>query len=153
MIDIQLLFTILQAKRLDIFCCVKMKEVDTTPDNKPGLLETILEKAYAPYLLSSKVRPIIIAIFVIWTSFSVVVLPSVELGLDQELSMAKDSHVVKYFKFMADILSMGPPVYWVLGPSLDYSDSVNQNIICNGILCNDDSVTTQLYMAANYPEL
>lgn len=32
------------------------------------------------------------------TCTSIVVIPSIEPGLDQELSMAKDHHVVKYFE-------------------------------------------------------
>jgi len=54
---------------------------------------------------------------------------------------------------MADILSMGPPVYWVLGPGLNYSLKNEQNYVCGGILCNEDSVVTKLYIASNFPEM
>lgn len=40
----------------------------------------------------------VLVFFTILTCASIVVMPSVEPGLDQELSMAKDHHVVKYFQ-------------------------------------------------------
>ncbi|ETN58136.1 niemann-pick C1 [Anopheles darlingi] len=67
--------------------------------------------------------------------------------------MAADSHVVKYFRFMAELFWMGPPVYFVLQPGLNYTDEQHQNLVCGGILCNDDSLSTQLYLASLQPEL
>lgn len=81
------------------------------------------------------------------------VIPSIEAGLDQELSMAKNSHVVKYFDYMAEILSMGPPVYWVLGPGVKFSELEHQNIVCGGQQCNKDSVATKLYLASNFADM
>jgi Niemann-Pick C1 protein len=54
---------------------------------------------------------------------------------------------------MADLFSMGPPVYWVVSPGLDYTDKEDQNVICGGIACNQDSMTTQLYIASKYPDM
>lgn len=42
-------------------------------------------------------RPMVLIAFITVTCLSVIVIPSIEPGLDQQLSMAKDSHVVKYF--------------------------------------------------------
>ena len=81
------------------------------------------------------------------------VVPSIDIGLDQDLSMPKDSHIVKYFNFMADLLSMGPPVYFVVKSGLNYSDINDQNLICGGVLCNPDSINTQIYIASEYPEI
>lgn len=41
---------------------------------------------------------VVLVFFTILTCASIVVIPSIEPGLDQELSMAKDNHVVKYFQ-------------------------------------------------------
>lgn len=49
---------------------------------------------------------------------------------------------------MDDLLSMGPPVYFVLKKGLDYSKTKVQNIICGGQGCNTDSLYTQIYSAA-----
>lgn len=54
---------------------------------------------------------------------------------------------------MSDILSMGAPVYWVLGPGLDYANTSYINLVCGGVECNQDSLTTQLFLASNYPEM
>lgn len=43
-------------------------------------------------------RPIILIVFIVLTCLSIMVIPSIEPGLDQQLSMAKDSHIVKYFQ-------------------------------------------------------
>lgn len=40
----------------------------------------------------------VLIIFLVWTSLSIITIPLIDVGLDQELSMAKDSHIVKYFK-------------------------------------------------------
>jgi len=81
------------------------------------------------------------------------VIPSIEPGLDQSLSMPKDSHIVKYFKYMEDLFSMGPPVYFVVKPGLDYSQENDQNLICGGILCNNDSLSTLIYAASEYSNI
>jgi Niemann-Pick C1 protein len=67
--------------------------------------------------------------------------------------MPKDSHVVKYFNFMADLLSMGPPVYFVVKPGLEYEEFLDQNLICGGIQCNKDSINTKIYIASQFPNI
>lgn len=49
-------------------------------------------------LLSSSSKTVVFVIFTIWTSFSLAVIPYVEIGLDQELTMSPTSHVSKYFR-------------------------------------------------------
>lgn len=49
-------------------------------------------------LFTRDVQYCVLVFFTIMTCTSIVVIPSIEPGLDQELSMAKDNHVVKYFK-------------------------------------------------------
>lgn len=85
--------------------------------------------------------------------FSLAVIPSLEKGLDQSLSMPSDSHVVKYFDYMADLLRMGSPVYWVLGDGMDFNNRSIQNLICGGMACNEDSLITKLYSPSNYPDM
>lgn len=57
------------------------------------------------------------------------------------------------FKYMEDLLSMGPPVYFVVTEGLNYSNTDVQNIICGGQRCNVDSLYTQIYSAANQPSM
>lgn len=56
-------------------------------------------------------------------------------------------------KVMAELLSMGPPIYWVLGTKLPLNEISNQNLICGGEGCNNDSIITELYTASKYPEM
>lgn len=52
---------------------------------------------------------------------------------------------------MEELLSMGPPVYFVVTEGLNYSKKEVQNIICGGQGCNSDSLYTQIYSAAKQP--
>lgn len=54
---------------------------------------------------------------------------------------------------MAELLMSGAPVYWVLGPGLNYNNVTEQNIICGGTECNTDSLSTKLYLASNYEDM
>jgi Niemann-Pick C1 protein len=53
---------------------------------------------------------------------------------------------------MKDLLSMGPPVYFVVKAGLNYSDTNVQNLICGGQGCNSNSLSTQLFRANLNPE-
>lgn len=88
-----------------------------------------------------------------WLCSSVAVLPHIELGLDQELSMPEDSFVLKYFTFLKDYLSIGPPMYFVVKGGLNYSKTEAQNLICGGQYCNVDSLITQVYTASRSPNV
>lgn len=50
---------------------------------------------------------------------------------------------------MSELLSMGPPVYFVLSTKLSLNEIPNQNLLCGGQGCNTDSVVTKLYMASS----
>ncbi|XP_071646320.1 NPC intracellular cholesterol transporter 1 homolog 1b [Temnothorax longispinosus] len=134
--------------RLDVCCCVSIKD-DSNVDERDGIVHTIFERAYTPFLMKTPVRIVVIVIFVAAVATHVIVFPQIEIGLDQKLSMPEDSYVLKYFQYMEDLLSMGPPVYFVLTEGLNYSKKEVQNIICGGQGCNTDSLYTQIYSAAN----
>ncbi|EDW56327.1 GM23054 [Drosophila sechellia] len=145
--------------RLDMLCCVrsggkKINDEDGVDRPKEvGLLETMFKNFYSPFLLSKPVKVSVLLIFTVITCLSLMVTPSIEKGLDQEMSMPKNSHVVKYFRYMVDLLAMGAPVYWVLKPGLNYSEPLQQNLICGGVECNNNSLSVQLYTQAQYPEI
>lgn len=54
---------------------------------------------------------------------------------------------------MSELLSMGPPVYWVSSTTLPLDVILNQNVLCGGQGCNDDSIVTKLYIASTNPEM
>ncbi|CAG0904578.1 unnamed protein product, partial [Cyprideis torosa] len=133
--------------RLDVLCCLQggKKEVDSSSD---GLLFKIMKDVYTPFLLRRWVRAAVMLLFVGWFCLSLAVAPNVEVGLDQELSVPEDSFVTKYFLYMKDFLSVGPPVYFVLRGGMDLSQKDAQNKICASAGCNDDSLVTQLNWAS-----
>lgn len=142
--------------RLDVLCCVQLharRKHWHADDDGGGFVQRTFERWYTPAVLSQWVRPAVLIAFIVVTCLSVMVIPSIEPGLDQKLSMASDSYVVKYFEFMEDLLSMGAPVYWVVGPGLEYNRTEHQDVMCGGTRCRDDSIPTQVYLAAQHAEM
>ncbi|KAH8387081.1 hypothetical protein KR093_004563 [Drosophila rubida] len=143
--------------RLDMLCCVRSKAKEqassSSASHEVGVLEQLFKNFYAPFLLKKPVKIVVLLVFTVVTCLSLMVMPSIEPGLDQEMSMPQDSHVVKYFRYMDELLAMGAPVYWVLKPGLDYSQPEHQNYICGGVECNNDSLSVQLYTQSRYPHI
>lgn len=86
-----------QKNRLDVFCCIsteKNLEIDTRAD----LIHAIFERVYTPCLMKTPIRIIVMIVFVAALTAHVAVIPQIEIGLDQKLSMPEDSYVLKYFK-------------------------------------------------------
>ncbi|XP_076646594.1 NPC intracellular cholesterol transporter 1 homolog 1b [Halictus rubicundus] len=143
----------LQNNYLDVLCCVKVKNnEDVKVAENFGIVQTIFKRFYTPFIMKKPVRIIVLILFFAMLITHAVVLPRIGIGLEQKLSMPMDSYVLKYFQYMNDLLSMGPPVYFVLTPGLNYSNREVQNVICGGQGCNDDSMYTQIYSAAKQPE-
>jgi Niemann-Pick C1 protein len=127
---------------------VRGSKKDSSEEVVDGILYKIFKVAYVPLLMRKWVRAGVIIIFFGWLCTSISVVPHIEIGLDQELSMPEDSFVLKYFQFLNSYLSIGPPMYFVVKDGLNYSDSRVQNLVCSGQYCNSDSVTTQIFAAA-----
>ncbi|KAJ8924000.1 hypothetical protein NQ315_006776 [Exocentrus adspersus] len=132
--------------RLDMLCCVEMKTAERS--DKPGMIYNFWANYFTPFIMTYPIRCIILFTFAVTFCLSIMVIPSLELGLDQELSMPEDSHVLKYFQFMKELMGIGPPVYWVTKGPIDYFDPDIRNRACSGVNCSDHSVNTQLYMAS-----
>lgn len=97
-------------------------------------------------------RCLVMIVFFGWLCSSIAVVPRIEIGLDQDLSMPEDSFVLKYFQFLKSYLSIGPPMYFVVKDGLNYSNYQDQNLICGGQYCDLDSLSTQVYLASKTPE-
>lgn len=91
-------------------------------------------------------------IFAAWLASSIMVAPDIEIGLEQEMAMPDDSHVRKYLLKIGSDMQVGPPVYWVIKPGLDYSDQNHQNLICGTSGCKSDSVLVQIFMYSQIPD-
>jgi Niemann-Pick C1 protein len=97
--------------------------------------------------MSSKVRPAVIIVFLAWLLTSATLLPKVNTGLDQKLSMPKDSYVLDYFIALEKYLSVGVPVYFVVKGGQNYSSMRTQNTICATSGCDIDSLLNQINLA------
>jgi Niemann-Pick C1 protein len=132
--------------RFDILCCIQGSKKNTKPVE--GVLYRVFEHFYAPFLLSKWVRPVIMIMFFGAACSSIAVVPRIGIGLDQELSMPEDSFVLKFFVYMKDYLSVGPPVYFVVNNTAGHMDLANhsdQNLLCMSLAgCAEDSLGGQV---------
>ena len=92
---------IFQNNLVDIFCCVKGS---SKKKKEEGVLRKFFKHIYGPALLSKVVRPIVIFIFFGFFAYSISVYPKIEIGLDQQLSMPRDSYMQKYFTVSINLI-------------------------------------------------
>ncbi|XP_049532934.1 NPC intracellular cholesterol transporter 1 isoform X2 [Anopheles darlingi] len=145
--------TIRQAdNRLDVLCFLRGSKKDMPGNLSEGLLYKFFKSIYVPFVMRKSVRVAVMIGFFGWLCSSIAVAPHIDIGLDQELSMPGDSFVLKYFRYLQQYLSIGPPVYFVVKNGLNYSMLHDQNLICGGQNCNLDSLSTQLYIASKQPQ-
>ncbi|KAI6244008.1 Niemann-Pick C1 protein [Aphelenchoides fujianensis] len=137
-----------ESGRLEFCCC---KRLPYEPANPESYMSSLLQ-VYAPKLLHSYVRLGTLVVFVAWFASSCFVIDKIKLGLDQKMAVPEDSYVFSHFRNMEKYdLSVGPPVFFVLKGSIDYSDPAVQNLICTGRYCSKNSLGAQLDRAARYP--
>ncbi|XP_050343987.1 NPC intracellular cholesterol transporter 1 homolog 1b-like [Nymphalis io] len=145
-----------QSNRFDILFCVQKKILnDQEPlhANKPyqSITQRLMEP-YSRFILNWRVKIIVAIVFMALVSISAILIPQIEIGLDQEMSLPADSYVYKYLVAVNEILRIGPPVYFVLKNGLNYTNPDHQNVICGSRLCNDDSLATQIFLASQFSE-
>jgi Niemann-Pick C1 protein len=99
---------VLQAPKLEP-CEEHLMEMD-------GFLFSLFKRYYAPFIMNRHVRPTVIFIFFTWLAASIALLPYVKVGLEQNITMAKDSYMIDYFSALKEYFAVGPPVYFVIKP-------------------------------------
>ncbi|CAF1388802.1 unnamed protein product [Adineta ricciae] len=141
--------------RPDLCCCVQVNMKEKSTENKPKrLLQQIFTKIVTPVILGhSIVRAIIFTVFIITTCLSAAVIHRIPIGLDQKLSMPKDSYVLDYFYGLENYLSVGPPVYFVVNQdALDYKRISDQDLLCGTSGCSPISLLGQIGQSLRQPE-
>ena len=143
-----------ESNRYDIVCCVKGTKKDQ--DQSEGMLFRLFKHLYGPFLLKKWVRATVMVIFFGWACSSIAVVPKVEIGLDAEISMPDNSFVLKYFSFLKEYLSVGPPVYFVVNNTngqLNLSLPRDQNKLClSQPGCQEQSLAGQINNWRKKPE-
>lgn len=135
--------------RFDVCCCIRKNKVEK--DNETRFLHKLFETTYAPFLMKPWVRAVVIVAFMFWVCTSVAMVPHIEIGLEEELSMPDDSYVLKYIEYLKKFGCVGPPVYFVLKGGYNFSDLDMQNKICSHLGCNKDALLIQLKLASQIP--
>ncbi|XP_050668817.1 NPC intracellular cholesterol transporter 1 homolog 1b-like [Leptidea sinapis] len=140
--------------RLDIFCCVRKKILsDEEPLHAEVPYESVIEKLMTPYsnaLLNWRVKIVVMILFFGFVSISAILIPQLDIGLEQNLALPPDSYVYKYLNAVNDLMKLGPPVYFVLKGGLNFSNVEHQNVVCGGQLCSNTSLTMQLFLASQH---
>jgi Niemann-Pick C1 protein len=136
------------ANRTDVLCCIpiSVSEQDDSDkeENSHSYLYCFFRDYYSHFLLHDIVRAIVMIVFVGGFAASIVGVNHLHVGLDQKLSMPKDSYLQDYFREQAHYARVGPPVYFVVKSGVNYSDPEEQNKICSLPGCDSDSLTAQL---------
>lgn len=93
---------------------IKVEQNEKSSTKNGGLLLRIFRNYYAPLIMHKYVRPTVIFIFFTWLAVSIALLPYVKIGLDQNLTMPKDSYMIDYFSALKQYFAVGPPVYFII---------------------------------------
>ncbi|XP_015750600.1 PREDICTED: Niemann-Pick C1 protein-like, partial [Acropora digitifera] len=139
-----------QNNRYDLCCCIKEPKKDSSGNISCNMY--VVMKYFAEVLLSDIVRPVVMAFFVGLLFFSIAVIPKIDVGLDQELALPRDSYVLNWFRDMKSYLRVGPPVYFVVNEGYSYEHRKQQNKICGATGCQSDSLVGQIFLASLRPE-
>jgi Niemann-Pick C1 protein len=116
-----------------------------------GFLFRIFKKYYAPFIMNDYIRPLIIFLFFTWLAGSISLIPYVKIGLEQNITMAKDSYMIDYFSALKEYFAVGPPVYFIIKPGINYANINASNMICSSAGCSSESIANQLGIASFNP--
>ena len=140
--------------RPDFCCCIPLTSSVADQQRSKGFLQLFFTKIWTPIVLGSSIlRAWIFCLFIITSCVSLSIIHRIPVGLDQKLSMPKDSYVLDYFAGMEKYLSVGPPVYFIVNEdALDYKNIDNQNLLCGTSGCLPVSLLGQIGQALSQPE-
>ncbi|CAF4566900.1 unnamed protein product [Rotaria sp. Silwood1] len=116
-----------------------------------GFLFGLFKRYYAPFIMNRYVRPTVIFLFFTWLAMSIALLPYVKVGLEQDITMAKDSYMIDYFSALREYFAVGPPVYFVIKQGINYADVNASTLICSSAGCSPQSMGNQLGIASLRP--
>jgi Niemann-Pick C1 protein len=95
------------------------------------MLYRLFEHLYAPFLMKKWVRAAVIVLFFGWACSSVAVVPKIEIGLDQEISMPDNSFMLKYFTFLKVRESAEPEFFKTFKEPKNRFQGINSASLCS----------------------
>ena len=91
-------------------------------------------------------------VFITWTCCCVAMTGHVEVGLDVELALPRDSYLLHYVHQLSSTIKLGPTVYFVVEDGYEYDTLDAQNLICSSAGCREDSLLGQISKASEHPK-
>uniref|UniRef100_A0A8C6X6Y4 NPC1 like intracellular cholesterol transporter 1 n=1 Tax=Naja naja TaxID=35670 RepID=A0A8C6X6Y4_NAJNA len=141
-----------KASRVDLCCCLRMPEGEPVKPRN-GLLRTFMRKIYTPALLgSSIVRALVVLLFTLLFCAGIYLTFHIDVGLEQELAVPKDSYMVTFFQFFNRYFMVGAPTFFVATGGYNYNSVPGMNSICSSSGCNNNSMMQTIQMATKFPE-
>lgn len=116
-------------------------------------LQHYMSQIHVPFLLSPRVRSVVILSFLGVFFVSCALLPRLERGLDQKIALPQDSYLQQYYTDVANLLRVGPPVSFVVR-NLKLEDSWDRSDVpkvCSVAGCLDDSLLNRVALWARSP--
>uniref|UniRef100_A0A8C5WR56 NPC1 like intracellular cholesterol transporter 1 n=1 Tax=Laticauda laticaudata TaxID=8630 RepID=A0A8C5WR56_LATLA len=141
-----------KASRVDLCCCLRVPECEPVKPHN-GLLRTFMRKIYTPALLgSSIVRALVVLLFTLLFCAGIYLTFHIDVGLEQELAVPKDSYMVSFFQFFNRYFMVGAPTFFVATGGFNYNSVPGMNSICSSSGCNSNSMMQTIQMATKFPE-
>ncbi|XP_006051366.1 NPC1-like intracellular cholesterol transporter 1 [Bubalus bubalis] len=141
-----------EASRMDICCCKTARKLPP-PSQDEGLLLRFFRKFYVPFLLHWLTRVVVVLLFLALFAASLYFMCYINVGLDQQLAVPKDSYLIDYFLFMNRYFEVGAPVYFVTTGGYNFSSEEGMNAICSSAGCNNFSLTQKIQYATDFPDM
>lgn len=155
-----------EAGRLDVFPLIKVsRRIQLTDqqvtydldfnmlEHKENFFSKLIRRWYAPFLLKSTTKKVVIFVFATWAAFSLIIWPMVQLGLDQRLAVPSGSYLVQYFDDIYSYLNVGPPLYFVVS-GLNATTRAGQQSLCGTFTtCQDYSLVNIVEQERKRPEI
>nr|XP_020748933.1 Niemann-Pick C1-like protein 1 [Odocoileus virginianus texanus] len=141
-----------EASRMDICCCKTARKLPP-PSQDEGLLLGFFRKFYVPFLFHWLTRVVVVLLFLALFGASLYFMCYINVGLDQQLALPKDSYLIDYFLFMNRYFEVGAPVYFVTTGGYNFSSEEGMNAICSSAGCNNFSLTQKIQYATDFPDV
>uniref|UniRef100_UPI00398E8753 NPC1-like intracellular cholesterol transporter 1 n=1 Tax=Pristiophorus japonicus TaxID=55135 RepID=UPI00398E8753 len=140
-----------EAAKFDICCCIHSK--GRKKKKSEGLLLPFMREYYAPFLLHSVTRIIVIILFLFMLCSGIFLMLHVQVGLDQELALPTDSYMLGYFAALNKYFKVGVPVYFVTTAGYNFSTLDGMNGVCSSAGCDNNSMTQKIQYATDFPQM
>ncbi|KAL1406562.1 niemann-Pick type C-related protein 1 [Vanrija albida] len=146
-----------QAMRMDCLPCIRLRQpvglYDEPQPAAEGAMTRFIRRVYAPFLLKSEVKQLVLAAFGGLFLLAVVGIQRISLGLDQRLALPSDSYLVPYFNDLDKYNDVGPPVYFVVKDGDPASRSGQQELCERFTTCADRSVANMIEAERKRPNV